>query len=331
MATTPMIQVLMITTEWPTPERPYDVPFLVRNVDYLRRAGVKVDVFHFRGARRLLNYVTAWKAVRRKLKSGRYDLVHCQFGQSALVALPKVLPLIITFRGDDLEGIIGRRGRYTIVGKALQLISFIVARLADEVIVVSQRLAAKLPPRSYHVIASGIDLEVFRPIPVEEARRQLNLPTNRRLILFVGSTDPVKRYWLAQAAVSQLGALSNTDLVVVDGAPHNAMPLYMSACDVLLLTSLHEGSPNVVKEALACNLPVIATDVGDVRERLEGLQGCAIVQDSPEEICKALKRILQNPRRIDSRGCVSSLDERVLTNRLISIYQQVLIAAKRTA
>jgi len=135
------LRVLMITCEWPTPERPQDVPFIVRQVEFLRRTGVDIDVFFFRGAKKLINYVRAWKQVHYRRTHARYDLVHAQWGQSGLLALPKSLPLVVTFRGDDLEGIVGHNGRYTVAGRFLQLVSRSVAYVADEVITVSEALS----------------------------------------------------------------------------------------------------------------------------------------------------------------------------------------------
>jgi teichuronic acid biosynthesis glycosyltransferase TuaC len=319
------LRVLMITSEWPTPDHPQAVPFVVRNAEFLRRAGVDVDVFPFRGAKKPTNYLRARKRLQDRLKDEQYDLVHAQFGQSGLLALPKPLPLVVTFRGSDLLGVVGNNGRYTLAGRLLQSASWLVARVADEVIIVSEALARRLPRRSFHVIPSGVDLALFRPVPPAEARRQLGLPEERRLILFAANpADPIKRYGLARAAFDRLKGDHNVEMVVTKGVPYDKMPLYMNACDVLLLTSLHEGSPNVVKEALACDLPVVSTDVGDVRARIGSIEGCTIVRDSPDEMATALHMVLQRNKRIDGRRLVADLDENVLTEQVIGVYHKAL-------
>src|SRR5207302_2384469 len=100
---------------------------------------------------------------------------------------------------------------------------------------------------------------------------------DRRLILFAASPkNPVKRYPLAESAVARLDRRYRAELVVAAGIAPDKMPLYMNACDALLVTSTHEGSPNVVKEALACNLPVVSADVGDVADRISKIEGCAL-------------------------------------------------------
>ena len=320
------IHVLMITSEWPTPELPHSGPFIRQQVEFLRRAGVRVDVFRFQGARNPLNYLRAWRLVRNQLSRNNYDLVHAQWGQNALLALPRRRPLVITFRGSDLEGMTGKSGRYTYWGWVLRTVSRWMARLADQVIVVSERLARHLPVRAYHVIPSGLDLELFQPFPQTEARKELGLPVNKRLILFAAAPEiSLKRYCLARAAVAKLNAQSGVELVVASGVVHSKMPTYMSACDVLLLTSLHEGSPNVVKEALACNLPIVSVAVGDVRERIGCIESCVVcADDRPETIAAGLALVLGRSKRTEIRSTVGDLDENIIAQKVISVYRKAM-------
>jgi teichuronic acid biosynthesis glycosyltransferase TuaC len=320
------IRVLMLTSEWPTQRTPDAVPFIVRQVEFLRRAGVAVDVFCFRGAKNPLNYLRAWFQAQNKLRNNRYDLVHAQWGQSGLLAMPKRLPLVITFRGDDVEGMIGSNGKYTLNGYILRKISRSLARRADALIVVSAHMKRHLLPLSAHVIPSGLDLDRFAIIPQQAARQRLGLPLDRRLVLFVcNPSDARKRYPLSQRAVSLLDPALNAQLVVAWRVPHAAIPLFMNAADALIFTSLLEGSPNAVKEALACDLPVVSVAVGDVPERLSGLDNCVVcADDRPETIARELTQVLLRQERAKSRPSVLDLDERVLTQRLIDIYLGIL-------
>jgi glycosyltransferase involved in cell wall biosynthesis len=298
-------------------------------VDFLRAAGVNVDVFRFDGGRRPWRYMLGWLRLqaRLRLRRGRYDLVHAQFGQNGLLAIPKRLPLVVTFRGSDLQGIVGRGGGITAPGRFLQWVSRLVARRADAVVVVSEHMKAYLPPRiDAEVIPSGLDLDLLRPHPRDEARRQLGLPLDRPLVLFAANPSlPRKRYPLAREAVRLLEKRMPLELVVAWGIPHAQMPLYMSACDALILTSVHEGSPNVVKEALACNLPVVSVNTGDVPERLRAVDGCELCPDDrPETLAAALERVLTRGQRVDGRRAVEHLDERLLARRMINVYTQAL-------
>jgi len=324
------IRVLMITSGGPRPGRPRTTNFVKRQADFLRAAGVDVDVLNFDGRQRLRHYATAWVRAQSRLAPGRYDLVHAQFGQSGLLAFPKRRPLIVTLRGDDLQGIIhDEQGSIRLKGRLLQRLSQWVASRADAVIVVSDHMRALLEPGvPVYTIPSGIDFATFRLIPRAEARRHLGLPLDQRLILFAGRPhEPRKRYSLARRAVELLRETLPAELVVAWGVMYSDMPYYMNACDALVFTSLQEGSPNVVKEALACNLPVVSVPVGDVPLRLRGVAGCELCRDErPEAIAAALERVLRSGQRSNGRDAVRELDEALLTPKVVDVYRSVLTA-----
>ena len=325
------IRVLMVTSDWLWNSWGGPAVFIARQAEFLRREGVDVDLFPFRGARDPRNYLAAWREVSRRVEGGGYDLVHAQFGQSGITALPKRLPLVVTYRGDDLEGIIGQNGRYLPTGWVLRSLSRLVARQADAAIVVSEHMRRYLP-RSVeaHVMPSGIDLDLFRPEPRDVVRHRLGLPLETRLILFVG--NPLlarKRYGLAQAAVDLVNRTMPARLIVGWEMQHRQIADLMNASDALVVTSMQEGSPNSVKEALACNLPVVSVQVGDVPARLGGISGCELCPDErAETIAAGLERVLQRGGRVEGRSAVRHLDERLLTQRLIGIYRSVLPASK---
>jgi glycosyltransferase involved in cell wall biosynthesis len=317
------MRVLMLTSEWPTTDYPMSAPFIVRQVHSLEKAGVQVDVFPFRGGKNPANYWRAWRRVRAKIQEDSYDLIHAQFGQSALLALPKRIPLVITLRGSDVTGFIGPGGRHTFSGWVLRQVSRFVVTQAEQVNVVAEHLTRYLPKRSYHLIPSGLDLTMFRPMPREEARRQLRLPTDTPLIFFPANpNNPIKRHGLAKAAVRVLSSQMDVEMITAGRIASEQIPLYMNACDVLLLTSQQEGSPNVVKEALACNLPVVSLDVGDVRLRLAPVEGCIVCENErPETIAAALKQVLAVRQRVNGQVAVQDLDENAQTQKLLSVYQ----------
>lgn len=328
----PPIRVLMITAGWPQPGQPQTTHFVKRQAEFLQRAGVQVDVFQFRGAKRFWNYARAWTQVRPMIRSGRYDLVHAQFGQSGALALPRHLPLVVTFRGSDILGIVGENGRYTFAGKISQLVARLVARRANAVVVVSEHMKAYFRTSApVLVLPSGLDFDLFRCMPRDEARRRLGWPLDKRLVLFAGNPEqPRKRYSLAKAAVDLLNQQLAAELVVAWGVSHSDVPLYMNACDAFVFTSMQEGSPNVVKEALACDLPVVSVAIGDVEERLKGIDGCELCPDErPETIAACLERVLRRGQRVAGRIAVAHLAEEAITARLIGLYQTVL--RRRTA
>jgi glycosyltransferase involved in cell wall biosynthesis len=154
----------------------------------------------------------------------------------------------------------------------------------------------------------------------------LDLPLDKSFVLFAANPDnPIKRYTLAKEAVALLKSRFDVELVVVFRAPHEQMPLYMNACDVLILTSAHEGSPTVVKEALACNLPIVSVDVGDIRSQIERINGCVLCSDcSAETIASGLAEVLQVHDRIRSRSSISALNSATIANQIINVYWSAL-------
>jgi len=321
------MNILVVTTEWPRFEDDITGIHVINQIHHLEQAGIKVDVFPFRGRKNPINYWQACQAYNR-LNLRKYDIVHAHHGQAGIVALSQHLrPVVITFHGSDLQGIRGKYGNVTFLGYILRLSSRWVAMHADAVILVSNHLANFLPRKiSFEVIPSGINFKRFRPEAKLLARQALDLPAETRLVLFVGNPDrSEKRYWLAKKAVENLSECIDVRLILAHNIPNERIPRYMNACDVLLITSSTEGSPNVVKEALACNLPIISTDVGDVRQRIEHVKGCLICNDDHSTtITKALEQTLISPSRITGRKTILDMDEVLLTKKVISIYENLV-------
>jgi hypothetical protein len=209
----------------------------------------------------------------------------------------------------------------------LALSSRCVSLFADHVIVVSEHLAKTLPPQvRYDVIPSGVDLSVFKPIDKRHARTQLGWHPTRHTILFGGDPAvPGKRFLLAKQVVDTLRDRGfDPHLVRAQGIRPRDMPLYINASDVMLLTSAHEGSPNVVKEALACNVPVVSTDVGDVRIRIGEIAGCHVCEESVSTLADAVEEVLERDQpNVEGRITVLGLDERVLAKKVRQIYERV--------
>lgn len=323
----PDLSVLVVTSGWPSPADPHQSIFVHREVEALRDGGLEVDVVHYLGRMNPVNYLKARAEVRDRLRAGHFDIVHAHFGQTLLVVVPSPVPVVVTFRGSDLLGVATRRGRYGLKGLLLGRISRALAKRVDAVIVPSRALQERMPDGvGSVVIPDAVDPQVFRPAPKDEARRKLGLPMEHKLVLFGGLRNvPVKRYGLARAAVDLLDGPWHAELVDVDGVSRAEMASYMAACDVLLVTSLHESGPLVVKEALACERPVVSVDVGDVREWIGSLPGCVVCEhDDPKTIASALQRVLSSEDRFDGSDRVASLDPALLARRVIDVYKGVL-------
>lgn len=317
------VRVLAVTSEWATPAHPAGGAFVARQIEWVRRAGVDVDVEAFSGARNPLNYLAVRQRVHKRLRTGRYNVVHAHFGQAGVAAGRVPAPLVVSFYGSDLEGILGPRGRYTLRGKVLARLGRRIARRADAVIVVAESLARLLPRDvRYTVVPTAVDLEVFRPGSRDDARRALGLPLDRKVVLFAGRPEvPVKRFELARRVVELVG--SDAELLTISDLAPSGVAAYMQASDVLLLTSLHEGAPTVVKEAIACRLPVVSVDVGDVRTTLGDLPGSVVDTDAPPALADAITTVLAQPRSLD-RAIPDGLDQAVQSARVVEIYEGLL-------
>jgi glycosyltransferase involved in cell wall biosynthesis len=321
------IKVLMVSTEYPTPSRPGAASYLVRHVEALSKLGVEVDVIHLVSRANPFNHFRAWKHMRAQMRSKAYDLVHAHFGHASVIArLQGSIPLVVTYHGSDVMGVVGGNGQYSLKGRILSLISRLMSLLADEVIVVAPHLGRRLPCKQYHVIPLGVDLDRFVLTPKEQARDRLEWPQEAFIVLFAALdvTVPVKRFSLAQEAVRRLEGEIPISLKTASGLRPEEIPTYMCAADVLLLTSVHEGSPTVVKEAMACNLPVVCTDVGDVRDQLNGVEPSAICESNPSALAEGLRQVFTSKCRSNGRDKVALLAEPLVAARVINVYKDLL-------
>jgi glycosyltransferase involved in cell wall biosynthesis len=177
------------------------------------------------------------------------------------------------------------------------------------------------------VIPCGVDRDIFKPYSRDQARARLGWPLNKFVVLF--PFDPsrrVKRYDLAKAAVERLQEEGmSIELVAVSGIVNQEMPWYYSAADAMILCSDREGSPTAIKEAMACNLPVVSTDVGDVREILGGVAGTRICTQDVGEIARKLREVLDMSHRdgCARRTAIARYDQIYTVERIVELYRTV--------
>lgn len=321
---------------YPTPQDPASGVFVEQQVQSLRRAGVEVDVFHVDRQRRGAG---AYRGLRRELQREvdrvQPALVHVAYGgvMAALVtSAVRDRPVIVHYRGSDLLGSRAEPLFRRLVIRIGVLASRRAAARASGVIVVSKSMGAALPERAASgnvwVVPSGIDLDRFRPLDRRDCRARLGWAPNKKHILFpAGKARPEKRYGLAEAAVGRLRATEpGVELHTLDQVPHMDVPTWINASDVVLLTSTHEGSPNAVKEALACNVPVVAVDVGDVRERLTSVNGCYVATATAEDLAEKLQIVISAGIRVRGRATLAEISLDRIAERIRGIYAAVLDA-----
>jgi glycosyltransferase involved in cell wall biosynthesis len=303
---------------------PSEEIFFTQQIETLEKNGVNCTVLvvpgaeqidgDLGGARGIKEYLQFLSTVRKELRRGDYDLIHANYGLTAPYAVTqRRLPVVLTLWGSDVIGFDG-------------LVTKACAWRADAVTVRSEEMRALLGREDAHIVPSGVDLTQFRPIDRTEARERVGWDTEGTHVLFPYSPEyERKNYPLAKRIVKQAESklCKAVSLQTISGVPHDEVVYYINAADALLLTSDHEGSPNTVKEAMACNVPVVSTDVGDVRERLKNvtLSGVATTE---AELINDLRRVLQSGNRSNAREIVRDVSWGRIGDRLLDIYANSL-------
>lgn len=254
------MRALVVTNMYPMPGRPALGRFVHDQVEALRRIdGVEVELFAFPPG--LRSYPRAALELRRRYRGRQFDVVHAHFGLSAWPALVvRGAPHVVTFHGTDLAHPRSGKLSRAVVGR-VALAATVSASLAELVpgAGVTRRVA---------VLPCGVDLGRFRPIPRAEARRELGLDPDGRYLLFPASKSrPEKRYDRAQEVA---GA---TTLLTLEDVEPDEVPLWVNAADAVLVPSEREGFGLAALEALACDVPVLATPVGAHELALDGIAG----------------------------------------------------------
>jgi teichuronic acid biosynthesis glycosyltransferase TuaC len=334
------MRILAITNMYPSAAFPGQGVFVHEQAKGLRSIGLDVRVL-FVDRRRdgPMAYHRLNSEVPRAVAEFEPDAIHVMYGgvmADQIARRHHFRPVVVTFHGSDLLGenlsgwarkIISRYGVYC---------SRSAARAAEGVVVVARHLAGALPgaamAQKIRVIPCGIDLERFKPMDPLACKRRLGWDPGAFHVLFASSNgDPVKRPWLAEAAVAQMPSSGRPpELHYLSSIPNEEVPVWLNASDALLLTSMHEGSPTVVKEALACGLPVVSVDVGDVAERIEDIQGCYLAPPQPAELAGKLSLVRARGKRLNCRTQLGELSIGSVAQKLKQFYQEITCQDRAT-
>ena len=293
----------------------------------MRDRGLSVDVLHLRGHASTLNYLTGLPECTRRVLDRSYDIVHIHFGHTIIPALAACLrPSVVSYCGADLLGQPTEDGGITLKSRLEVAVFRQLSRMFSSTITKSFEMEQRLPAscRRYNtVLPNGVDISVFKPMDQTNARVELGWPTAGKAAVFLGDPDdPRKNLPMAREAVSRLVA-NGADLTLHVGwkLPASDIPKYMNAADVLVFPSLSEGSPNVVKEALACGLPVVANRVGDLPERLAGLDGCVLCGPTTDEFVEGIESLLSYEDDGSLRAAAEAVSLLAIAERLELIYR----------
>jgi glycosyltransferase involved in cell wall biosynthesis len=312
---------------WPDERRPWYGSFVFSQAQSLREVGVEIDVVYIPGYLGRARYARGWREMRTALESHSYDLVHAHYGHSGVIGrLQTGAPLIISYCGDDLLGTPAAEGPGMTRGSQLTALAFAqLARVARRTITKSEQMARRLPARARErneVIPNGVDLDRFVPMDRADARVQLGWEATPPNVLFMGGPQIVrKNLALARRVCQELTSRGEpVTLREADDIPPEDVALWMNASDVLLFPSLSEGSPNAIKEAMACELPIVSAPVGDVPERLSGVEGTFVVPRDVNAMADAVIAALSVGRAPAARQAVSDLSLERVAQRICDVY-----------
>jgi glycosyltransferase involved in cell wall biosynthesis len=323
---------MRILSVLPAPATPGGMIFARRQIASLERLGIENET-HFIPSKDLkpLLALRSFLDLRKKIRKYDPDIVHVHYGilYSFMTAFSGCTPLVITFQGSDVNKVKSKglfRNYYN------KLLSNLSVLRAGTIICVSPNLVKNLWWRRKRtvIIPPGIDLEQFRVMDRQESRKMLNWDPDEKVILFNANNPLVKRLDIALATLEILKKeVPGARMEILDGSlpDETKIPVMLNASDALLICSDSEGSPTMVKEALACNCPVVGVDVGDVCERLKGVKQSIVVEKDPVSLAGALKKVLLHPEIPDGRAklIADGLSEEETARKILKIYEQLAL------
>lgn len=315
------MKILFVTNMYPSETQPVNGIFVKEQIDQIsQELTFEYDVFLIDGINKgKLEYLKSIFQIPRQILSGKYDVVHIHYGLSALFLLffkPNAR-VFLTLHGSDIfiEG-----------GNKWQVaISKMVLNKVDKVFILNQKMEEIVRPYNpnYELVPCGVDTDFFKPTGQDEQRK------NEKLIVFSNSPQrQVKNFPLFQKTIQILAEKSDhiIKFACIENLSREGVRDLLNTADCLLLTSLSEGSPQVVKEALACGLPVVSVPVGDVRFMMDGVPRCAVSQaHHPEELADlVLQSFVDKSDRESIRQAFmrkGTYDHASVTRKIIDNYQ----------
>lgn len=281
---------------------------------------VNISFFTIKG-KGWIAYIKAIFSLRRYLKSHNIDIIHAHYALSAYVAaLSSSKPIVCSLMGSDVVD-------YRINRFFIKVFSKLCWK---RLIVKSEYLKDKLGLPSAIVIPNGVDLELFKPKSKIVSREKMGFDPHKKIVLFLADPSrPEKNFQLAQKAIEKFSEEENVELKTVYNIKHHAVPDYITASDVVLLTSHFEGSPNVVKEAMACNIPVVSTNVGDVSDLFGDSSASYICDYTVEDVSSKISQALKYRNDFGEtngrdRIITLKMDQKSIAKKLFNVYNEIV-------
>lgn len=297
-------------------------PIVKAQAESLIENGVNIEYFTINGTG-LKGYIANIKPLRTKLRKSKIDIIHSHYSLSSfVVSLANIglkIPQISSLMGSDVN--------------AKGILKFSIKIFNDlfwkSVIVKSEDMRNKVSiNKNIYVIPNGVNLQQFSYLEKEKAQEMVEFDESQKNIIWVSNPERYeKNFQLANKAL-EIIAKENIKLNVINSVPHGEIYKFMYAADLLLLTSRWEGSPNVVKEAMACNLPVVSTDVGDIKWLFGNEPGYFLTDNDSHNVARNIKKALEyadNNSWTKGRSKILELglDSSSIAKKIVGIYRTV--------
>lgn len=303
--------------------------FAKRQVEDLVELGLENHVFYFNTSMSVSGFFKQLKEFKKVVTDFHPDIIHAHYGSitAFFASSVKNIPFVVSFQGSDINFTNDVHWIREKLGKQL---SKIAAQRARHIICVSERIQSNLKTgkEKSTIIPSGINTRIFKKLDRNECKRHLNLSLNTHYLFFNSNNPVVKRLDIAQEVQNLLAGYSVQLLSLNGSVEPNEIPIYLNACVATILCSDSEGSPMVIKEAMACGLPIVSVDVGDVKERIDGVNNCFIVAQSADAIASKVKYLIENAIS-ETNGLeilkLQGLDNRSIVRKVEEIYNDAII------
>lgn len=291
-------------------------PIVINQGQSLIDNGVSVDYLTIKG-KGLIGYLKFIPKIRKHLKQNKYDVIHAHYSLSAFAAtLAGAKPLVVSLMGSDLKA-----------SKWFKYIIWLFYKLSWKVTIVkSLDMSEGLGLTPLEIIPNGVNLNRFRPLEKNKCQAQLKWDSTKIHILFPANPNRKEKNYKLLEEVRNVIKNNDIKIETLTNVPNVDVPIYMNAANVVVLLSLWEGSPNAIKEAMACNIPIVSTNVGDVKNVIGETEGCFITNFDSAEVADKIKKALEFDKRTKGRDRIKELglDSESTANKIIEIYNKVL-------
>lgn len=307
------------------------VPFIKVQQQSLIDIGYIVDSYLI-SAKGFSGYRRSIKELKAYLDRNEYDVIHAHYSLAATVALlsrRKKTPIVCSFMGSDVNGSLDENNKVKPSSYPIMLNSIFIQLFVSHMIFKSEQLSKRriFGKNKFSILPNGVNTSTFRPGSAHEARKTLNLPSKKNIWLFMGNPEiENKNFNLFKELEAVLG-YEGHHFEAPYPIEHDKVNDYYNASTAMILASFAEGSPNVVKECMATDTPVISSPVGDI-DYLFGSKpnGYYITKDfSKEQFLEKIEMLLANKEPIEGRKTIENLglDARSVALKLDEIYKRV--------